>query len=275
MIDPAYPSDWRELQAGVCRLFREIGLNSVIEKTLTTPRGVVEVDVYAVDEASVDKIQYIVECKNWHEAIPKTVVHAFTTVMHETGANLGFIVSQKGLQSGAVAYTENTNIIGLTYLELQQRYMPVWWERYFCPHLGDAADVLMDYVEPFNITRSKKLDAMSDEDVDRWRKLVAKYGEFGSTLSFFNMGRYQNLRENPKSMGTLLDVPSSVEEFRSRLLRVICRHHEFTSETFRELLEELRRVLAAAVQEFLDLFREDIFRDRREPVAVANGQGGA
>ncbi|WP_306546004.1 restriction endonuclease [Malikia spinosa] len=273
MIDHPHPTNWRELQAGVCRIFREIGLNAVAEKKLSTPRGEVEVDVYAVDESSVDKIQYIVECKNWQQAIPQTVVHAFTTVMHETGANLGFIVSQKGLQSGAVAYTDSTNIVGLTYLQLQERYMPVWWDRYFCPHLGDAADVLMDYVEPVNGTRDKKLDTMSDEDIDRWRDLVAKYGEFGATLSFFNMGRYQNLRENPGSMGTLLDVPSNIEEFRSRVLRVICRHHEFTSETFRELLDELKHVLAAAVQEFIDLFGENIFRDRRKPITVDNGKG--
>jgi len=275
MIDDPYPSDWKELQVGVCRLFNEIGLTAVVERKLETPRGTVEVDVYAVDEASLDKIRYIVECKNWQGAIPKTVVHSFTTVMRETGANLGFIVSQKGLQSGAAAYTDNTNIVGLTYLELQQRYMPVWWERYFCPHLGDAADVLMDYVEPFNITRSEKLNTMTDEDVDRWRDLVAEYGEFGATLSFFNMGRYQNLRENPNSMGSLLDVPASVEEFRSRLLRVICRHHEFKSETFRELLDELRNVLAAAVQEFLDLFGEDIFHDRRTPISVNDSQKSA
>lgn len=262
MIDDPYPRDWRELQAGVCRLFSDIGLTAVTEKQLTTPRGVVEVDVYAVDEASVDKIQYIVECKNWKEATPKTVVHSFTTVMHETGANLGFIVSQKGLQSGAVAYTDSTNIVGLTYLELQQRYMRAWWERYFCLNLGDAADVLMDYVEPFNGTRSERLEKMTDEEVGRYHDLVRKHGEFGMTLSFFNMGRYRNLRENPEAMGTLLKVPGSVEEFRGRMLRVICTYHEFASETFRELLDELRSVLAAAVQEFLDLFGENIFDHR-------------
>jgi hypothetical protein len=273
MIDDPYPRDWKELQAGVCRLFNDIGLTAVTEKQLTTPRGVVEVDVYAVDEASVDRIQYIVECKNWKEAIPKTVVHAFITVMHETGANLGFIVSQKGLQSGAVAYTDSTNIVGLTYLELQQRYMRAWWERYFCLNLGDAADVLMDYVEPFNGTRSEKLEKMTDEEVGRYHDLVRKHGDLGMTLSFFNIGRYTNQRENPQAMGTLLEVPGSVEEFRVRMLRVICTCHEFTSETFRELLDELRAVLAAAVREFLDLFGENIFdyqRDRKEKAKSAD-----
>ena len=269
MIDDPYPKDWKDLQAGVCRLFNEIGLSAEIEKVLNTPRGEVEVDVYAVDEVSVDKIQYIVECKNWSTAIPKTVVHAFTTVMHETGANLGFIVSQKGLQSGAVAYTDSTNIRGLTYLELQQRYMPVWWERYFCPHLGDAADVLMDYVEPFNGTRNEKLNTMTDKQVVEYHTLANKHGHLGATLSFFNMGRYRNLRENPESMGTLLKVPETVEDFRERMLRKVCTYYEFASATFRELLDELRTVISAAVQEFLDLFGENIFDYKRGPAAQA------
>lgn len=35
MIDDPYPRDWRELQAGVCRLFSDIGLTAVTEKQLT------------------------------------------------------------------------------------------------------------------------------------------------------------------------------------------------------------------------------------------------
>ena len=114
MIDDPLPKDWRELQAGVCRLFSEIGLTAEVEASLKTPRGTITVDVFAVDNQSVDKIKYIVECKNWDATIPQTIVHAFTTVMHETGANLGFIVSKYGLQSGATMYAGYTNIQGLT-----------------------------------------------------------------------------------------------------------------------------------------------------------------
>lgn len=110
MIDDPFPPDWRALQAGVCRLFNDIGLSAEVEVERPTPRGRVVVDVFATDENSVDNITYIVECKNWNSAIPKTVVHAFTTVMQETGANIGYIVSQHGLQSGAEEYTRHTNI---------------------------------------------------------------------------------------------------------------------------------------------------------------------
>src|SRR5690349_17723088 len=132
MIDNPLLSDWRDLQQGVGRILGDIGLAVEIEKTLTTPRGAVTVDVFAVDEGSVDQISYVVECKNWSKPVDQSIIHAFTTVMHETGANIGFVVSKHGLQSGAVQYTASTNICGLTYLELQQRYFHIWWNKFFC-----------------------------------------------------------------------------------------------------------------------------------------------
>lgn len=73
------------------------------------------VDVCAVDRRSLDKIKYIVKCKNWNTTVPQSVFNSFTTVMHETGANIGFIVSKYGLQSGAKQYTRNTNITGFWF----------------------------------------------------------------------------------------------------------------------------------------------------------------
>ncbi len=93
LIENPEPSDWKILQSGVCRIFNEIGLKAETEKKIKTPRGIVELDVFAVDPGSVDNIQYVVECKNWKTAIPQSVVHSFTTVMHEVGANIGYIVS--------------------------------------------------------------------------------------------------------------------------------------------------------------------------------------
>lgn len=126
MIESPEVEDWKRLQYSVCRLLNEVGLAAQEAVVLKTPRGTVEVDVFAIDELSVDKIQYIVECKNWANAIPQHVVHSFTTVMQETGANIGFIVSRVGLQAGAERYTQNTNIIGLTFEALQRRYFEPW-----------------------------------------------------------------------------------------------------------------------------------------------------
>ncbi|MCS5945970.1 hypothetical protein LNP25_13785 [Klebsiella variicola subsp. variicola] len=63
MIDDPLPDDWRELQAGVQRIFRNVGMKADVEVDLQTPRGTINVDVLAIDTRSVDKIKYIVECK--------------------------------------------------------------------------------------------------------------------------------------------------------------------------------------------------------------------
>lgn len=56
MIDDPLPDDWRELQAGVQRIFRNVGMKADVEVDLQTPRGTINVDVLAIDTRSVDKI---------------------------------------------------------------------------------------------------------------------------------------------------------------------------------------------------------------------------
>ncbi len=88
MIEIPEPKEWKSLQSGFCRIFNEIGLHAEENKLIITPRGSVSLDVFAIDIGSVDSIQYVVECKNWKNSIPQSVVHAFTTIMHEVGANI-------------------------------------------------------------------------------------------------------------------------------------------------------------------------------------------
>jgi hypothetical protein len=52
--------------------------------------------------------------------VNQSIVHSFTTVMHEVGAHIGFIVSKRGLQSGAREYIRNTNIEGMTYAQFRR-----------------------------------------------------------------------------------------------------------------------------------------------------------
>lgn len=87
---------------------------------MATPRGEVEVDVYAIDPNSIDAISYVIECKNWNNSINQSIIHSFITIMYETGCNIGYIVSKIGFQSGAINYTKNTNIKLFTFEEFQK-----------------------------------------------------------------------------------------------------------------------------------------------------------
>jgi len=251
MIESPEVADWMQLQHSVCRLLNEIGLSAQEEVVLQTPRGTVEVDVFAIDELSVDKIRYVVECKNWAVAIPQHVVHSFTTVMQETGANIGFIVSKVGLQAGAVRYTQNTNIIGLSFDELQRRYFEQWWRRHFCKVVASCAEKVCFYTEPFNITRDKALAGLSTAQLDEFKGIQRKYCAFAMLMWQADLATISPHFGQP--------VPSSIEEYKNKFVELIGEHLAFKSVFWRDLLEEMCEELAAVEEELHQLFGRDVF----------------
>ncbi|ACV27757.1 restriction endonuclease [Kangiella koreensis] len=255
MIDDPYPEKWQDLQFGVRRIFRNVGLSADVEVDIVTPRGSVNVDVLAIDWQSVDKIKYIVECKNWGNAIPQSVVHSFTTVMAETGANIGFIISKHGLQSGAKKYTRNTNIVGLTYLEFQQRYFEAWWKRYFCPRIGDAADRVLQYTEEFNSYRDKEYSKLPPDKQKEFDLLRSQYTVHSMMFSMFNFPTVSPML----TTGNLLDVPSDLDGFKKNVLSSIAPETEWHCSTFRGLLEIILQFLQDVEAEFNSLFGGYIF----------------
>lgn len=110
MIEPSPPESWRQLQTVCASLLQEIGLEAETEKVLELPRGKVEIDVYAADQSAILPSVCAVECKNWKRKVPKSVVHAFRTVVGECGATHGFIISAIGFQAGAIDAAKYTNV---------------------------------------------------------------------------------------------------------------------------------------------------------------------
>ncbi len=220
---------------------------------LKTPRGEVKVDVHAIDEKSVDRIEYIVECKNWSASIPQSVVHSFTTVMQETGANIGFIVSKKGLQSGAIKYTKNTNVIGLTYQELQDRYFNVWWHSYFCYEAAKAADVTLQYVEPFNTKRERFANLLSKEKLQKLRSLQEKYSAFVMLVQIMDIHRII-----PQFLSS---QPINIELYKQKIAELLCPEEAFTSKYYRGLLGEICLKLYDIENQFNTIFGKNIFKD--------------
>lgn len=268
MIDDPLPKNWQDLQTGVQRIFRNVGLRADVEVDLETPRGSVNVDVLAIDVRSVDKIRYIVECKNWGSAVPQSVVHSFTTVMQETGANIGLIISKHGLQQGAKRYTESTNIVGMTYLEFQKRYFEAWWKRYFCPRIGDAADRPLQYTEEFNTVRDdayEKLSRQGQEEFDRLRR------ENGGPVMIMSMFNYMTISPTLNT-GTLLSVPENLDEFKKNVLANITPHIEWHCDTFRGLLDIMLEYLADVEASFDAVFGGSIF-EPRDPISGVTADG--
>jgi hypothetical protein len=256
MIENPNPRNWRALQVGVCRLLNEIGLAAETGKIVDTPRGKVEIDVFAVDEKSVDKIKYIVECKNWAKPVPQAVVHSFTTVMHEVGANMGFIVSKRGLQVGATQYTQHTNITGLSYAEFQWRYFKVWYERCFVPKIGDAVGPLSEYVEPFNYHRDEKVKNLSASKRQKYFGLLKKYQPFGMTMAFFEFPRYS------WHFSMVTEAPESIAKIKETIEASLSGTYRLKSTYFRDLQQEIVRLVEDVTNKFNSVFGENIFASK-------------
>lgn len=119
------PSTWKELQDDVALLLNQAGYQAVSPCTIETARGNVEVDVLVESPDELVK-KIICECKYWNSPIPKEKVHAFRTVVSDSGAYLGLIISKCGFQSGAIETAKYSNVQLLTWEQLTDLISDKW-----------------------------------------------------------------------------------------------------------------------------------------------------
>src|SRR5207248_3987303 len=119
------------LQEDVARILRECGFAAEVSKTISTPRGRVEIDVYAEENVAGRLYRIVCECKLWRARVPQTVIHSVRTVVAETGANVGYIISKSGYQRAAGAASHMTNLRLVTWKEFQSEFEPLWLEEFF------------------------------------------------------------------------------------------------------------------------------------------------
>jgi hypothetical protein len=127
MIFPGKPSDWQDLEKKVCQIFTEAGCLAGRNQTLKTVRGPVDIDVLVRDKTRRPHSLMLCECKHWNRRVPKTVVHAFRTVVQDSGANLGFIISDGGFQAGSYEAAKKANIKLVTWKEFQAEMHERWF----------------------------------------------------------------------------------------------------------------------------------------------------
>ena len=206
------PNDWRDLQNKVCLLLSHCGFKAETEKTIKTPRGEVEIDVYAIDPRSIDRISYVIECKNWINPVNQSVIHAFTTVMNETGSNIGYIISKVGFQRGAISYTDHTNIRLFTFDELQKHYYKSWMANFFAPRLEDCVERCNLYTEPCNSTRDRAVAGLNDDSRNAFNNLTNKYGRLIVTLEMMAVGINYMMKVRTDEDYTAIDWTKFFEE---------------------------------------------------------------
>lgn len=188
MITTKYPESWQSLQDEVGRILEECGFAVEVNKTLEMARGKVEIDVYAEELVRGRKNIIVCECKYWKSKIPQSVIHGFRTVVQEVGANIGYVVSLEGFQSGSYAANEFTNIQLVTWTQFQEAFLESWYENFFTKEIDEKLDSIMTYAEPFLPSWFEK---MPTKDKRRYVELREKYEIFGVIMQ--SLGPYSRL----------------------------------------------------------------------------------
>lgn len=147
MIYRNEPSNWKDLQDKVAEILIESGIYAESPKIIHSARNDYEIDVYAKERINSRDNIILIECKNWNSRVPQTIVHAFRTAMSDIGANVGYIISKKGFQKGAIQAAENTNIQLLTWNEFQELFENEWRKNYLSDYIEKHWGSLMTEAE--------------------------------------------------------------------------------------------------------------------------------
>lgn len=252
MINSSLPKDWKDLEKQVARILNESGLYVDVGKDIKTVRGTVNIDVYAEDFSQKPKIIYICECKYWKKRVPKTVIHAFRTVVNDYGANWGLIISSEGFQSGSIEASANTNIMLLTFKDFEQLFFERWFDNYMGKKLYEENEALVDYTEPFNTRIMHSADKLDETSIQKFKDLREKYVD----LAFYALSIYSSVRGfikksiPPRPKNLTKDMNSSYDSYDMLNLP----DNFFDAKSYRELLEILIVEIRKALFEFDNIF---------------------
>ncbi|MCI1738471.1 MAG: restriction endonuclease [Pseudomonas veronii] len=240
MISRNAPNSWQELQTEVGRILQECGFDVEVEKKTPAVRGAVELDVYAEETVRGRKYAIVCECKYWKTRIPQNVVHGFRTVVQDIGANLGYIISMEGFQSGAISASDLTNLRLVTWHEFQDIFEESWFEEFFTMQIHERLGGLMTYAEYLVPAWYVK---MSEEDKSTYSSLKEKYDLFAWLMQ--SLGPYTR-REVKQPIPPL---PLRAQRIAEPYLSGVPDH--ILDETgYRELLESSLDYGEAALAEF-------------------------
>jgi len=129
LITSKNPDTWQELELLVELILNECGMRAKRKAELHLTSGPVVVDVLADENVHGINHRIICECKNWRSNIPEKVVRAFRTIIHDAGAQRGYVISREDFQAEAFETAQTTNIDLVTFSRFQTIYFNKWIQR--------------------------------------------------------------------------------------------------------------------------------------------------
>ncbi len=245
MIEDHEPMNWEDLEIRVGAILSETGVEVVLKKKVETARGGANIDVWAHDDSATPSQTYLIECKHWRRRVTKNVVHGFRTVVGDSGANWGAIISMSGFQKGAQEAANYSNVRLLTWRGFQELFVSKWFNRYFLPTISQKANPLMEYTEPINSRIFKKADDLSTSKRRQFNALRQRYFGLSLVCLLFSVRANGSLQVGLSPKGAKNSI------FAFELLKTLNTKRKFSKTVPNSILEarSLRSLLNATILE--------------------------
>ena len=163
------PSTWKELQDYVALLLNQSGYCATSPCSIDTVRGQVEVDVFVESPDELVK-KIVCECKYWNTPVPKEKVHAFRTVVQDSGASMGLLISKDGFQSGAIEAAKFSNVKLITWNEFTNLIANKWIMTNL-KRIKQLSIPLSEYMNPMHFP----YEELHEKDIPRYKAACDRY----------------------------------------------------------------------------------------------------
>lgn len=170
----AEPQTWKDLEFKVAEVFNDMNCKASVQKSIMTVRGDVNIDVFVEDTLNKPNLIYLCECKYWNSEVPKSVIHAFRTVVNDYGAHCGYIISKMGFQSGAREAAQNSNIFLLNWDEFLTTFEDKWLLT-MINKLHSIGEPLRHYCNPLADFFSDVFEQLSLDEQQKFIETSVKY----------------------------------------------------------------------------------------------------
>lgn len=234
------PNSWQDLELMVEKILNQCGFESERGKQISTVRGTVDIDVFAVDYNSTPSVEYLIECKYWNTDIPQSVIHSFRTVVNDYGSQHGLIIAKKGFQSGAYEATKNTNIHLLSWNEFLSLFENRWLQKRLRT-IHQIAKPLHIYTDPLDV--SNFLDNLKKSEIAQYQKLCEEY--IGYSI-------YSHKITFEKIEGMSL---SHKEQLDNIIQAAQKRFNEYSFNCYTDFFEHIEEKCLEGIQLFEELFK--------------------
>src|SRR3989338_3343941 len=111
---------WYEFQESIAEHFRSLGASASTNVSIDGVRTRHDIDVLVVTKFLGTDIKWIVEAKCWKSNVPKDKVLTLRSIVSEVGADRGYLISEKGFQSGAIEAARSTSVQLVTFGQLKE-----------------------------------------------------------------------------------------------------------------------------------------------------------